>query len=340
MATSAFTAPGARSHYRVMSEDDIAFIIERFADAAERAQRAGLDGVELHAGHGYMLQAFLSPLSNRRDGRVGRRRRRHARDFLVEVVRAVREAGGRLVWPIWCRIDGEEIGRRRRHHAGRRAAARPSSPRQAGVDAIHVSAYADPASGTGVHRRAPGPHEPGRYLPVRGGREGPRLRMPGDRRGAHRARGRPMRAIADGPLRLRRDGPQAPRRSRRSPNAPRRGPARRRAPLHLLVPVRRQRLPAHARSRCTVNPRMGREHRGAPPPERAAAPRDRRRGGRRPRRAGGGPCRGGARPSTSSLLEREPTRSEAASASVPALDDEVAPPASRGSATLGDGKRA
>jgi 2,4-dienoyl-CoA reductase-like NADH-dependent reductase (Old Yellow Enzyme family) len=104
-ATSAYQAPGAKAAYHVMTEDDVAFAVERFADAAARAQRAGLDGVELHAGHGYLLSAFLSPASNRRTDRWGGSLENRAR-LLVETIRAVRARVG-AGFAVWCRLDAK-----------------------------------------------------------------------------------------------------------------------------------------------------------------------------------------------------------------------------------------
>ncbi len=71
-------------------------LIERFAEAAERARRAGFDGVELHAGHGYILSEFLSPHVNHREDEYGGCLENRAR-LLVEVIRAVKaRAGQRL----------------------------------------------------------------------------------------------------------------------------------------------------------------------------------------------------------------------------------------------------
>ena len=62
-----------------------------FAGAARRAVRLGLDAVQLHAAHGYLLHEFLSPLSNRRDDDYGGSLNNRMR-FLLEVFDAVREA--------------------------------------------------------------------------------------------------------------------------------------------------------------------------------------------------------------------------------------------------------
>jgi len=59
--TAPFTAPTARLGVKVADDDDLARVVESFADAARRAQAAGFDGVEIHAGHGYLIDAFLSP---------------------------------------------------------------------------------------------------------------------------------------------------------------------------------------------------------------------------------------------------------------------------------------
>lgn len=66
---------------------------EAFVDAARRAARIGLDAVELHAAHGYLLHQFVSPISNKRDDSYGGSLENRIR-FPLEVAEAVRE-----VWP-------------------------------------------------------------------------------------------------------------------------------------------------------------------------------------------------------------------------------------------------
>jgi len=160
-ASSAYRAPGAKVAYHVMDASDIATIVERFADAAARARAAGLDGVEIHAGHGYLLSAFLSPASNRRDDAYGGSLENRAR-FLVETLRAVRARVG-PDFAVWCRIDAKEF----RIPGGISVADAVETAawaEAAGADAVHVSAYADPTSGI-AFTEAPLVHAPAGYLP-------------------------------------------------------------------------------------------------------------------------------------------------------------------------------
>ena len=46
-------------------------IVSQFGDTALRAKKAGFDGVEVHAGHGYLLAEFLSPYANKRTDEYG-----------------------------------------------------------------------------------------------------------------------------------------------------------------------------------------------------------------------------------------------------------------------------
>ncbi|WP_102947180.1 NADH:flavin oxidoreductase/NADH oxidase [Stenotrophomonas sp. VV52] len=70
---------------------DIDAVVEAFVTAARRAERAGLDLIELHAAHGYLLHQFLSPLSNHRQDEYGGSLENRMR-LLVRVFDAVREA--------------------------------------------------------------------------------------------------------------------------------------------------------------------------------------------------------------------------------------------------------
>ena len=74
---------------RAATEEDLARVIRQFADAAQRAQKAGFDGVEIHGAHGYLLTQFLSPIENTRSDPWGGPLESRAR-LVREVVRAVR----------------------------------------------------------------------------------------------------------------------------------------------------------------------------------------------------------------------------------------------------------
>jgi len=76
---------------RALDEGGLETIRAAFADAARRARRAGVDAIEVHMAHGYLLHEFLSPLSNVRDDAYGGTRERRMR-FPLEVFDAVREA--------------------------------------------------------------------------------------------------------------------------------------------------------------------------------------------------------------------------------------------------------
>ena len=76
---------------RALDEAELQRIRNDFASAAQRAQRLGLDAIELHAAHGYLLHQFLSPLSNVRDDRYGGTLENRMR-FPLEVFDAVRAA--------------------------------------------------------------------------------------------------------------------------------------------------------------------------------------------------------------------------------------------------------
>lgn len=71
---------------RAMSEAEIEQTIARFGDTAAQAERAGFDGVQIHAAHGYLISQFLSPLTNRRGDQWGGALENRARLLLAVVV--------------------------------------------------------------------------------------------------------------------------------------------------------------------------------------------------------------------------------------------------------------
>jgi 2,4-dienoyl-CoA reductase-like NADH-dependent reductase (Old Yellow Enzyme family) len=89
-----------------LSATEIADLVEACGHAARRAVQAGLDGIELHAAHGYLLNQFLSPLTNQRADRYGGSLDNRLR-LLLEILDAVRQGAGDGV-PVGVRLPGTE----------------------------------------------------------------------------------------------------------------------------------------------------------------------------------------------------------------------------------------
>lgn len=91
---------------REMTLDDIKQLIQDFVDATIRSDKAGIDVIEIHAAHGYLVNQFLSPTSNHRTDEYGGSIENRCR-LLFEIVTAVRK-----VWPagkpIFVRASCEE----------------------------------------------------------------------------------------------------------------------------------------------------------------------------------------------------------------------------------------
>ncbi|HUT07605.1 MAG TPA: NADH:flavin oxidoreductase [Candidatus Latescibacteria bacterium] len=94
VSPSAIYDPVSKVMPRELSADEIRALIADFVSAGVWARRAGFDGVQLHAAHGYLLSSFLSPHTNRRADEWGGPLENRAR-VLVEVLRGVKAACGR-----------------------------------------------------------------------------------------------------------------------------------------------------------------------------------------------------------------------------------------------------
>lgn len=85
-----------------LSIEEIGNIIEKFAESARRAKEAGFDGVEIHSAHGYLLNQFFSPLSNKREDSYGGDLKNRIRIHL-EVIEAVKKQVGED-YPLFLRL--------------------------------------------------------------------------------------------------------------------------------------------------------------------------------------------------------------------------------------------
>lgn len=92
-----------------LSISEIKGLVEKFARGAERAKRAGFDGVELHGAHNYLINSFLSCAWNKRHDSYGFEDLESRARFAVEIIRAIREFVGKN-FVIGVRVNGAEYG--------------------------------------------------------------------------------------------------------------------------------------------------------------------------------------------------------------------------------------
>ena len=90
-----------------MSKREVKNLINDFIEAAVRCQKAGVDLVELHGGHGYMIQQFLSPNTNHRTDEYGGSFENRMR-FVTEIIQGIRERCGRD-YPLMVRLTADEM---------------------------------------------------------------------------------------------------------------------------------------------------------------------------------------------------------------------------------------
>lgn len=91
---------------REMTNEEVKELVSDYIDAAERAKKAGIDGVELHCAHGYLLNQFLSPYTNKRTDEYGGSTLNRAR-VVKEIIEGIRERVGGD-YPVIMRISVEE----------------------------------------------------------------------------------------------------------------------------------------------------------------------------------------------------------------------------------------
>jgi 2,4-dienoyl-CoA reductase-like NADH-dependent reductase (Old Yellow Enzyme family)/NADPH-dependent 2,4-dienoyl-CoA reductase/sulfur reductase-like enzyme len=130
---------GKKATYKIADEDDLAWVIDQFAQAARRVKEAGVDAIEIHAAHGYLLSTFLSRGYNKRDDRWGGSLENRAR-LTCEVVKAIKVVVG-ADYPVIVRLNGFEFGLEDGLTPDETARA-AALIEEAGADAIHVSANA------------------------------------------------------------------------------------------------------------------------------------------------------------------------------------------------------
>lgn len=139
VAPCAVAGPMGGELPRALSHAECRDMVDRFVNAAHIAQMAGMDGVELHGAHGYLINQFLSPAMNFREDEYGGSFENRMR-FVLEILKGIRETCGRH-FPVSVRINAQEAlpGGIDQKEAGRIARALE----EAGVDMINVSCYTE-----------------------------------------------------------------------------------------------------------------------------------------------------------------------------------------------------
>lgn len=142
--------------FKVMDQADIDLVVEQFGAAARRAVQAGFDAIEIHAGHGYLLSSFISPVTNKRQDAYGGSLEARMK-LPLDVLRAVRAEVG-PDFPVWIKLDTREVGK----DCGITiedgiAAARLAEA--AGADAITATTYHETGQGA-LHSQSHTPHQP------------------------------------------------------------------------------------------------------------------------------------------------------------------------------------
>ncbi|ADQ08089.1 NADH:flavin oxidoreductase/NADH oxidase [Caldicellulosiruptor hydrothermalis 108] len=90
-----------------MTIEQIEDMIDKFINAAVRVKKAGIDGVEIHAAHGYLVNQFLSPYTNKRTDKYGGSLENRMR-FLEEIILGIREKCGKD-YPLLVRLSVDEF---------------------------------------------------------------------------------------------------------------------------------------------------------------------------------------------------------------------------------------
>ena len=126
---------------RQMSRREVKRLVRDFVNAAVRCRKAGVDLVELHGGHGYIIQQFLSPNTNKREDEYGGSFENRMR-FITEIIDGIRAECGRD-YPLMVRLTADEMyakigqpGKGYDIDTGKKIAKRLE---ELGVDAINVT---------------------------------------------------------------------------------------------------------------------------------------------------------------------------------------------------------
>ncbi len=106
VAPSAIMCKYSLQETRALENEEIKQLVQQFVDGAVRVKKAGCDGVELHAAHGYLINQFLSPYTNKREDEYGGSFENRMR-FISEIIQGIRKECGDF--PISVRLSVDEF---------------------------------------------------------------------------------------------------------------------------------------------------------------------------------------------------------------------------------------
>lgn len=131
----------AKGRVRALRYKEIKQLERQFIDGAVRVKKAGCDGVELHCAHGYLLQQFLSPVTNRRTDEYGGSLENRMR-FILNIIRGIKQECGKD-FPLVVRLTADEcyamIGQEGKGYTLDEGVRIAKILEENGVDAIDVS---------------------------------------------------------------------------------------------------------------------------------------------------------------------------------------------------------
>ncbi|MGM0689632.1 MAG: NADH:flavin oxidoreductase [Bacillota bacterium] len=107
LGPTAISNPRKKTTPRELSIEEISDIIEAFLSAARRTKEAGFNGVEIHSAHGFLLNQFFSPLTNRRTDQYGKDVLKRIRIHL-QIIEAIKKAAGED-FPLLLRLGASDF---------------------------------------------------------------------------------------------------------------------------------------------------------------------------------------------------------------------------------------
>ncbi|WP_455714205.1 oxidoreductase, partial [Anaerosporobacter sp.] len=140
---------------RALTTEEVEDMVEKFRKSIQRALKAGVDTIELHGAHGYLIHEFISPLTNKREDKYGKDKNL----FAKEIIRAAKEEMPKDM-PLMMRISAKEYVKD--GYGIEESIQFCNEFYKAGVDIFHVSSGGEGHMGSGG---APGSHS-GYQIPL------------------------------------------------------------------------------------------------------------------------------------------------------------------------------